>query len=181
MAISTNTLEISPIHQGTITSRWRVNASTADASGCETIKAAPGSGYELVIRRLILSIGGSITVTLGAGEESNAVKRVVLGPMGGGAMTISMDFGDDTIVLDPNAALTVDASGSATVWIYVEGQTRVVDAAGIASSSPSTSISSSPSTSVSSSPSSSISASVSSSPSSSISASVSSSPSSSAS
>lgn len=173
MAISTNTIEISPLHEGTVTSRWRINASSSDVSGCETIKAAPGSGYELQVQRLYLSIGGSITVTLGAGEESSACKRVVLGPLGGAAIMIELDFGPQGIVLDPNAALTVDASGAGRVWVYVEGQTRVCEVRGIASSSPSTSVSSSPSASLSSSVSASPSASVSASPSASVSSSAS--------
>jgi len=153
MAITTNTVELSPLCHGTTTSRWKVNASSADASACETVKAAPGSGYELVVRRLVLSIGGSATVNIGAGEESSACKRVLLGPLGGSAMTIPLDFGERGLVLDPNAALTIDASGAATVWVYAEGITRVADTEGVPSSSPSASISSSPSASVSSSPS----------------------------
>jgi hypothetical protein len=154
MAIATNSLEWSPKNQGTITSRWRVNASSADVSGCETVKAAPGAGYELVIRRLVLTIGGSANVTLGMEEVSSAVKHTLLGPIGGAAMPVSLDFGDDLLVLDPNTALVVDASGAVVVWLYVEGMTRVVEAAGIASHTPSAS----PSTSASASPSASASA-----------------------
>lgn len=149
MAITTNSLEISPLHQGTITSRWRVNASSADASGCETVKAAPGAGYELVVTRLAVTIGGSATVTIGAAEESGGVKRTLLGPLGGSAMAVSLDLPAVGLVLDPNAALTIDASGAANVWVYAEGITRVAGSAGVASSSPSASASSSPSSSAS--------------------------------
>jgi hypothetical protein len=149
MTIATNTIETSPIHQGTITSRWRVNASTADGTGCESIKDSPGSGYELVVTRLLIAISGSVSVTIGMNEESSGVKRTLLGPLGGAAMVIDLDFGNDGVVLDPNAALTIDASGAATVWVYAEGMTRVVDSANLPSSSPSASVSGSPSSSAS--------------------------------
>ncbi|MDD4890147.1 MAG: hypothetical protein PHU85_09470, partial [Phycisphaerae bacterium] len=42
---------------------WQINATSADATGCETILAAPGTGKALVITRLVVYIGDAITVT----------------------------------------------------------------------------------------------------------------------
>jgi hypothetical protein len=149
MAIATNSIERTPKNQGTITSRWLVNASSADASGAEEIKEAPGDGYELVIRRLRIAIGGNVTVTLGSAELSSGVKTTLVGPIGGAAMAIDLDFGEDCLVLEPNSSFVIDASGAAVVWVLAEGLTRVCESAGIASVTPSASPSASPSSSAS--------------------------------
>ena len=144
MAITTNTLERTPGHQGSITDIWRVNASSADASGCETVKAAPGAGYELILTRLRVTIGGAVTATIGCGEESDTAKRVLFGPFGGTAMSVPViGHDDEPVVLDPNSALTVDASGAGVIWVLAEGMTRVTEVAGAPSTSPSTSVSAS--------------------------------------
>lgn len=151
MAITTYSMERTTPEEGTITARQRINFSSADASGCEEIVAAPGAGYELLLQRLTLTVGGAVTVDIGSGEKSNACEKVLLGPLAGSAMPVSLDFGHEPIVLDPNKSLTVDASGAGVVWGVAEVLTRVCVSAGISSTSPSSSVSSS----VSSSPSSS--------------------------
>ena len=144
MAITTNTLESTPRHEGSITGFVRINASSADASGCETILAAPGSGYELLLKYIRVIIGGAITVDIGSGKKGTACEKVILGPMGGAAMSVQpFDFGDEPVVLDPNKALTVDASGAGRVCIYAEVLTRIEAPAGVPSASLSSSISSS--------------------------------------
>ena len=103
---------------------WQVNATSADASGCEEIKATPGSGYALVVTRLIIAIGAAITVTVGSGESTGAVEGDTIGPIGGAAGTYFLDFRDRPVQLTANKSLTFDASGAGTVGIYAEGYTR---------------------------------------------------------
>jgi hypothetical protein len=103
---------------------WQINATSADATGCETILASPGTGYHLCISRLIIGIGAAITVTVGAGKSGTAVEGAFLGPVGGAAGTYVMDFRDRPIRLTAAKALTVDASGAGSICVYVEGFTK---------------------------------------------------------
>lgn len=144
--------------------RWAVNASSADASGGEEIVAAPGAGLELCITKLRIAIGAAITLSIGSGETGGAVTKVLIGPLGGSAMFVPIDF-PEALVLSPNHPLVMDASGAGVVCVYAEGYTRAQTASVSASTSPSASVSGSPSASVSSSVSGTPSASKSSSPS----------------
>lgn len=134
--------------------RWKIMASSADASGAELIVKAPGAGKGLFIEKINVAIGASITANIGQGESSGACAKVLIGPLGGAAMFTAFDFGDEPLKLDTNQPLTLDASGAGVVCVVVQGYTA--DASETAT--PSQSISASPSTSVSSSPSSSASA-----------------------
>lgn len=151
-------------------SRWSVNASSTDASGCEEIIAAPGAGLELCVTRLRIAIGAAVTVSIGCGETTNAPTKTLIGPVGGAPMFVPLEF-PEALVLSPNHNLVIDASGAGVVCVWVEGYTRAQTASFSASSSPSASVSSSksasPSKSLSSSPSASKSSSPSASPSSS--------------
>ena len=102
------------------TSLWSLNATSADASGSEDIKATPGAGYHLVITRATILIGAAITVTLLADAD------VLVGPVGGAAGTYALDFSERPVVLDANHKLACDASGAGAICIYVEGYTKAV-------------------------------------------------------
>ena len=60
---------------------WIANANSADLSGTEIVKAAPASGTNLLLERLVISSGGAITVTIGEGETSGAVTTIIWGPV----------------------------------------------------------------------------------------------------
>jgi hypothetical protein len=105
---------------------WQVNATSADASGCEEIVAAPGAGYCLVLTRLTIGVGAAITVTVGSGDAAGAVEGDQIGPIGGAAGTYQLDFRDRPVVLTTNKSFTVDASGAGTVCVYAEGFPRAV-------------------------------------------------------
>jgi len=124
MAITTNAVTLTSAQWSRPVTRWAVNASTADASGCEQIKAAPGAGYELVVSRIVCCIGAAITATIGSGESTGAVETPEWGPFGGAAGTYILDCRDKPIQLTANKSLTIDASGAGTVCAYVEGYTR---------------------------------------------------------
>lgn len=103
---------------------WQVNAYSADASGCEVIVAAPATGSELIVARLVIYIGAAITVTIGSGASVGAVETTVLGPLGGAVGTYVLDCRERPIQLTAAKALTFDASGAGVVCVYAEGWTR---------------------------------------------------------
>jgi len=108
------------------TKGWTVNATSADASSCEEIKAAPGAGKYLVVHWITVICDANITVTIGSGESGNNVEAVLMGPLPYAAGT-----GNDTNVvfhppirLPANKSLTVDASGAGNVCVIVNGETK---------------------------------------------------------
>jgi hypothetical protein len=125
MAVTTNAITrvLKPLGKGG--DSWAVNASSADASGCEAIVAAPGAGYALVVERLIIYIGAAISVTIGEDEGAGgAVAAALIGPLGGAAGTYVLDCRERPIQMTANKALVFDASGAGVVCIYAEGYTR---------------------------------------------------------
>jgi hypothetical protein len=128
MPVSTNAISITAARGAWVSQAvtpWQVNATSADASGCEEIVATPGTGYHLVISRLIIYIGAAITVTVGSGETGpGSVEGDKIGPLGGAAGTYVLDVREHPVLLTANKSLTFDASGPGTVCIYVEGFTR---------------------------------------------------------
>jgi len=123
MAIDTNELTRTSrrdqIINQTVTPKT-INASSADASLCEEIEATPGAGYAHCVERLTIGIGAAITVTVGSGENTNAVEGDTMGPIGGAAGTYVLDFRDRPVQLTANKSLTVDASGAGTVCVIAE-------------------------------------------------------------
>jgi len=106
---------------------WTVSAYTADATACETIKAAPGANLSLYIRDILiqpLADSGTLGVTIGYGKSGNAVEAPIIGPL---KCTI---IGNSTqihferpIKLPANKALTIDADAAGAVAIVVQGAT----------------------------------------------------------
>jgi hypothetical protein len=126
MAVATNAINVTSARNANLggITPWQINASSADASGCEAIVAAPGAGYALVVERLVIYIGAAISVTLGEDENAGAVAAVLVGPLGGAAGTYVLDCRDRPIQMTANKALVFDASGAGAVCIYAEGFTR---------------------------------------------------------
>ena len=104
---------------------WCYNATSADASGAETIIAAPGADTALYITQLTVITDANITVTLGAGEDSSAVETIVWGPIpfGSAGGVAHFDHRQNAIKLTDNKTLTVDASGAGNTCVVVEGFT----------------------------------------------------------
>lgn len=97
-----------------------VNATTADASGCETIKAAV-TAKKIKIRHLTINSDGAVTVTIGEGETAGAVTTELIGPVQFAAnQTMQWDF-NPLMELTAATALTVDAGGAANLCIFVQG------------------------------------------------------------
>jgi len=103
---------------------WTVNATSADASGCEEIVAAPGAGKYLALDSVTICGNGAsvVSFTIGAGDGgAGAVETALLGPVP------IQDFAEFRFVrpirLPANKPLTIDASGAGAVCVCVEGRT----------------------------------------------------------
>jgi len=119
MAVTATNLTVSPVG-------WAVCATSADAQGCETIKAAPGAGVSLCIRSLSISCVSAITVTVGEGEATSAVESPIIGPVEFTATSgspVNVTF-NPPIKLTANKALSVDASGAGNICVIAQGYTE---------------------------------------------------------
>ena len=107
---------------------WFLNATSADASGCEELKAAPGSGRSIIIDHLTINSGASITVTIGAGETGGAVTTALIGPVSFAAnQSIQWVFPRGAIPpggmrLPAETSLVVDSSGPGNICIFAWGR-----------------------------------------------------------
>lgn len=102
---------------------WIINATSADASACEELKAAPAAGLSIILDHLTINVGAdAISVTIGAGETAGAVTTALIGPIAMAANTsLQWDF-PSGLVLAAATALTVDASGAGAVCIFARGR-----------------------------------------------------------
>ena len=102
-----------------------LNATSADASGCEELKAAPAAGSSIIVDHLTINNGANaISITIGAGETDGAVTTALIGPIAMAANTsIQWDFRNG-IVLTAATSLTVDASGAGAICVFVEGRVQ---------------------------------------------------------
>ena len=117
MAITVNNL--TPAEYG-----FALNATSADASGCEELKAAPAAGTAIYLTQIEVSCVAAITVTIGAGETGGAVTTVLLGPFNFAATSgspVSLQFRGKGIKVADATSLTVDASGAGAVQVFAEG------------------------------------------------------------
>ena len=100
-----------------------LNATSADASGCEELKAAPAAGLSIIVDHLTINNGGSaISITIGQGETGGAVTTALIGPVAMAANTsIQWDF-PSGMVLTAATSLTCDASGAGAVCVFARGR-----------------------------------------------------------
>lgn len=103
---------------------WIINATSADASGCETLKAAPGAGLSIIVDHITINNGaaGTQDITIGQGVAAGAVEVALIGP-------ISMAVNDSVqwnfpqgMVLAANKALTVDSADTHNLMIFAYGR-----------------------------------------------------------
>lgn len=101
---------------------WIINATSADASGCEELVAAPAAGTSIIVDHLTINSGAAISITIGAGETGGAVTTALIGPVSFAANTsMQWDF-PQGIVLTAATSLTVDASGAGAICIFAYGR-----------------------------------------------------------
>jgi hypothetical protein len=107
-----------------------LNATSADASGCEELKAAPAAGTSIIVDHLTINNGAStLSITIGQGETGGAVTTALIGPVAMAANTsLQFDFtdphftGQGGMVLAAATSLTVDASGAGAICIFARGR-----------------------------------------------------------
>ncbi len=100
-----------------------INAYSANASGCEELKAAPGTGKAIYIKRISINTVTPITVTIGEGETTpGSADTTVLGPLtfGTGAGNFE-DYFYPELKLTDNKSLVVDTSATGDVIIIIQG------------------------------------------------------------
>lgn len=97
------------------------NGNSGDASGCETLLAAPGASLSIYLESVTISCGSAISVTVGSGANAGAVETVLIGPIYLAAnSTVNVPL-SKPIQLAANKALTVDASGAGNVTVVASG------------------------------------------------------------
>lgn len=102
---------------------WVINATSADASGCEELKAAPATDYSLVVDHVTINNGANaISITIGEGETGGAVTTALIGPItmaANSSIQWTFPYG---IKLTAATSLTVDASGAGAICIFAYGR-----------------------------------------------------------
>jgi len=99
------------------------NAYSADFSTCETLRAAV-TGQSIYVERIILNAHDAETVTFGAGETSDNVTAVVLGPLSLSADTVVDILLSRPLQIAEATAFVIDAAGSGDVTVIVQGYVK---------------------------------------------------------
>jgi hypothetical protein len=100
-----------------------INATSADASGCEELKAAPAAGTSIIVDHLTINNGANaISITIGEGETGGAVTTALIGPIAMAANTSIQFLFVNGMVLTAATSLTVDASGAGAICIFAQGR-----------------------------------------------------------
>lgn len=102
-----------------------LNATSADASACEELKAAPAAGISIIVDHLTINNGASaISITIGAGETAGAVTTALIGPIAMAANTSLQFMFPYGMVVAAATSLTVDASGAGEICIFAQGRVK---------------------------------------------------------
>ncbi|MCE5334367.1 MAG: hypothetical protein LLG06_07225 [Desulfobacteraceae bacterium] len=119
MAIAVTTPATGP---GSYAGSFIINATSADASGCEELKAAPGTGKSIYIRHLTINSAAAITITIGEGETTpGSADTALLGPIAFAAnQSMQWDF-YPPVKLTTNTSLVVDASAGGDICVFAQG------------------------------------------------------------
>lgn len=108
-------------------SGWAKRITSADATGAVPLVASPGAGRHLCLAAVEISAGEGNTVTVGAGETSDAVSTPIVGPLTfagvGQASTVRHRFVRPVRLAD-NTSLVVDAGSAGVVTVHAEGTTE---------------------------------------------------------
>lgn len=100
-----------------------LNATSADVSGCEELKAAV-SGKSIKVRHLTISNNsvGTLAITVGQEEDTGAVKTALIGPISIlSGQTIPWNF-NPAMELAAGKALVVDADGAGAICVFAQGE-----------------------------------------------------------
>jgi len=100
-----------------------LNATSADASGCEELKAAE-VGKSIKVRHLTISNNsvGTLAITVGQEEDTDAVKTALIGPISIlTGQTLQWNF-NPAMELAAGKALVVDADGAGAICVFAQGE-----------------------------------------------------------
>jgi hypothetical protein len=101
---------------------WCINATSADASGAETLLAAPASGSIILDHITINNGANAISHTIGEDVNAGAVVHTLIGPIAMAANTSIQFMFPYGIELKALHALTIDSSGAGAVCIFAQGR-----------------------------------------------------------
>jgi len=102
---------------------WIISATSADASGCEELLAAPAAGVSIVLDEITINNGAAaISITIGEDAAAGAVVHAVIGPVAMAVNTSLQFMFPYGILLKSAHALTVDASGAGAICIVARGR-----------------------------------------------------------
>jgi len=100
-----------------------LNATSADATGCEELKAAPAAGSSIAVDHLTINNGANaISITIGSGAAAGAVETALIGPIAMAANTSLQFMFPYGMILTAAKSLTVDASGAGAICIFAQGR-----------------------------------------------------------
>lgn len=111
------------IGKGSQSGAFIINGVSADASGCEELKAAPGTGKAIYITHLTINNGANaISHTIGEGETTpGSVDTALIGPIAMAANSnLQWDFYPPMKLTD-NTSLVIDSSGAGAVCVFAQG------------------------------------------------------------
>lgn len=119
MSITTTAMTLGP-DKGD--DEWGVFFYSADLSGGEDIKAAPGSGLYHYIDEIWMRTNAAIDIDIGSGQDTGVTTKIftTLGGLENGEIGPIPMFGQRLVV---NQALSIDASASGVVNGYAKGRT----------------------------------------------------------
>jgi len=101
-----------------------LNATSADASGVEELKAAPAAGLSIYVDHLTISSDSAISISIGEGETvPGTIDTVLLGPTPFAInQTIQWTFLNGGMKLTAATNLVVEASGAGNINVFVSGR-----------------------------------------------------------
>lgn len=101
-----------------------INATSADVSACEELKAAPGVGKQIIVDHITITNGaaGTQNVTIGQGVAAGGVETALIGPM---AMAINTSIQwtfPSGMWLAANKSLTIDSDDTHNLAVFAWGR-----------------------------------------------------------
>ncbi|MHB8110507.1 MAG: hypothetical protein ACYDHW_10805 [Syntrophorhabdaceae bacterium] len=118
--VTVNAPDIGKTSQG---GSFIINAYSANASGCEQLKAAPGSGTAIYIRNMSISSATPVTVTIGEGETTpGEVDTTLMGPFKFGTTPHQMQWDFyPAMKLTNNKSLVMDSDATGDIVVVIQG------------------------------------------------------------
>ena len=102
---------------------WIINAISADASGCEELKAAPAAGLSIIVDHITLNNGaGAQSITIGEGKTGAGVTTALIGPVAMAANTSLQWTFPHGMKLTAATSLTIDSTSNTALCVFAWGR-----------------------------------------------------------